>query len=446
MMEPIAELARRLAAGETTALELAQDCLIRILEPAGEGARAYTLIDPDRSFAQARLIDEARARGENLPPLAGIPVSIKALFDIEGKVTHAGSKVLASATPARADAEPVARLRGAGVVVMGHTNMTEFAYSGLGMNPHYGTPGNPADRSRIPGGSSSGAAVSVADGMAAAGLGTDTGGSCRIPAAFCGLTGFKPTARRIPSRGTYPLSETLDSIGSIARRVECVAMLDAALAGEVIAAPEAVSLVGLTFGVLENYVTDDMAPEVAAAYEAALATLQAAGARLVALRLPDMDRLPGLNARGGIVAAEALAVHRDLLAMRGGDYDPRVAVRIRRGETQEPGELAALLAERRAMIARADAATAQLAAVLMPTVPITAPRIADLDADEAHYGRTNLLALRNPTVANMLDRCAISLPLPVDGLPVGLSLMGETMHDRRLLALARGVEAVLARA
>lgn len=444
-MEPIRDLARRLAAGETTALALAQGCLERILDPAGEGARAFTMIDPDRSFAQARLTDEARARGEALPMLAGIPVSIKALFDIDGKVTHAGSRVLAQATPARSDAAPVARLRAAGMVVMGHTNMTEFAYSGLGMNPHYGAPGNPADRSRIPGGSSSGAAVSVADGMAAAGLGTDTGGSCRIPAAFCGLTGFKPTARRVEAAGTYPLSQTLDSIGPIAKTADCCALIDAALTGDDTYSTEQPDLSGLRFGVLENYVTDDMTPEVAGAYAAALKRLEAAGVTLVSLTLPDLDRLPTLNARGGIVAAEALAVHKALLATQRDAYDPRVSVRILRGETQEPGELQALLSERSAMIARADAATQPFAAVLMPTVPITAPRIADLDADEALYGQTNLLCLRNPTVANLLDRCAISLPLPVDGLPVGLSLMGETMQDRRLLALARAVEAVLAR-
>lgn len=443
-MQPIPQLARQLQDGETTALALATACLDRILNPAGEGARAFTMIDPDRSFAQARLIDEARARGDALSPLAGIPVSIKALFDIEGKVTTAGSRLLADAVPARADAVAVARLRAAGMVVMGHTNMTEFAYSGLGMNPHFGTPRNPADRRRIPGGSSSGAAVSVADGMATAGLGTDTGGSCRIPAAFCGLTGFKPTARRVPTTGAYPLSQTLDSVGSIAWTVACCALVDAALTGEPITAPAALPLAGRVFGVLDHYVTDDMALEVSTAFDAALDRLRAAGARLVPLRLPDLDRLPDLNARGGIIAAEALALHRAALSEHGEVYDPRVSVRILRGASQEPGEYQALLAERAAIIARADAATVDLDAVIFPTVPITAPRLADLDADEGLYGRINLLCLRNPTVANFLDRCAISLPIAVDGLPVGLTLMGETMQDRRLLALAAGVEAALA--
>ncbi|MFV0492283.1 MAG: amidase [Pseudorhodobacter sp.] len=443
-MDSLPTLSRRLAAGKTSSVALTRAALDRILDPAGEGARAFTMIDPERSIALAELADKARAEGRTVSPLTGIPVSIKALFDIEGKVTTAGSKVLANAPPARTDAMAVQRLRAAGMPVMGHTNMTEFAYSGLGMNPHFGTPGNPADRDRIPGGSSSGAAVSVADGMAAAGLGTDTGGSCRIPAAFCGLVGFKPTAQRVPQAGSYPLSPTLDSIGSIARSVACCAMIDAALTATTITIPDPPPLSGQRFGVLENYVIDDITPEVATAYEAALARLQAAGVRLIPIRLPDLDRLPDLNARGGIVAAEALAQHHELLANREAEFDPRVSVRILKGRTLKPGEYEALLAERQAIIRRADDSTTGLAAILMPTVPMVAPRIADLDRDEALYGATNLLALRNPTVANFLDRCAISLPLAVNGLPVGLTLMGETMGDRALLALAASVERALA--
>jgi aspartyl-tRNA(Asn)/glutamyl-tRNA(Gln) amidotransferase subunit A len=443
-MEPIAELSRRLASGELTSVELTRTCLDRAGDPEGEGSRAFTWIDREGSLAAAARADRDRAAGQPASGLAGIPVSIKALFDIEGRATTAGSALLRSAPPARTDAEAVRRLRAASMIVVGHTNMTEFAYSGLGLNPHYGTPGNPADRSRIPGGSSSGAAVSVADGMAAAGLGTDTGGSCRIPAAFCGLTGFKPTARRVPQDGTFPLSKSLDSIGPIARTVECCALVDAALAGKPISAPRPAELSARSFAVLDNYVTDDVAPEVAAAFEAALARIEAAGATLTRITLSDLAKLPELNARGGIIAAEALALHRDWLAAREAEYDPRVAVRIRRGESQCPGEYEALLAERQAMIARAAALTEGYDAVLMPTVPITAPEIGALEADDALFGRLNLLALRNPTVANFLDRCAVSLPLPVDGLPVGLMLMGEAMADRRLLAIARGVEKQLA--
>lgn len=443
-MEPIAALSRRLADGTLTSVALTEACLERACDPKGEGARAFTWIDRDGGLAAAERSDRDRAAGRVASPLAGIPVSVKALFDVEGQATTAGSALLRTAAPARADAEAVRRLREAGMVVVGITNMTEFAYSGLGLNPHYGTPGNPADRGRIPGGSSSGAAVSVADGMAAAGLGTDTGGSCRIPAAFCSLVGFKPTARRVPQDGTFPLSKSLDSIGSIARTVECCALVDAALAGKPVSAPSAAELAGRRFAVLDNYVTDDVAPEVAAAFEGALRRLEAAGAVLVPITLPELGKLPELNARGGIIAAEALALHRDWLATREAEYDPRVAVRIRKAEAQGGGEYEALLAERQAMIARAAAITEPFDAVLMPTVPITAPETATLEQDEALFGRINLLALRNPTVANFLDRCAISLPLPVDGLPIGLMLMGETMGDRRLLSVARGVENALA--
>lgn len=444
-MKTVAELSRALAAGETTSVALVREALDAILDPEGQGDRVFVMIDPERSVENAKRMDALRAEGRAPSPLAGIPVSVKSLFDLQGKVTLAGSKALADAAPAAADAAAVARLRGAGLVIMGHTNMTEFAYSGLGLNPHHGTPSSSADGLRAPGGSSSGAAVSVLDGMAAIGLGTDTGGSCRIPAAWCGLVGFKPTARRVPTAGAFPLSQTLDSIGPIARTVKDCALIDAVLAGEAPNAdPEVPPLAGLRFAVLENYVTGDMTPHVAAAYEAGLKALEAAGAILAPLSLPDLDRLPGLNARGGIVAAEALAIHRDLLATRRADYDPRVAVRILKGETLEPGEYEALLATRRAIIATADVAAAPFDAVLMPTTPMEAPLIAELDGDEAHYGSANLLALRNPTVGNFLDRCAVSVPLPTDGAPVGLTLMGPTMGDRRLLAVARAVEMALA--
>ncbi|UYV36476.1 amidase [Rhodobacteraceae bacterium D3-12] len=443
-MDTVADLSKQLAEGEVTSLALTSAALDRILDTAGEGARVFTMIDPERSFAQAQRHDTLHAQGASPSPLSGISVSIKNLFDISGRVTIAGSQVLAQAAPATADAAVVARLRKAGMVIMGHTNMTEFAYSGLGLNPHYGTPANPVDRRRIPGGSSSGAAVSVADGMAAVGLGTDTGGSCRIPAAFCGLTGFKPTARRIPMDGTFPLSSSFDSIGSVARSVTCCEMVDAVLSAEsgpMLTAPD---LSELRFAVLDNFVLDDLTPAVAAAFEAGLKTLVQAGAQVARVRLDDLDALPALNARGGIIAAEAFAVHQKMLAKSEAAYDPRVSARIRKAETQHPGEYQDLLETRRQMIARADIATAPFDALLMPTVAMEAPTLAEM-ADDAAFGAANLLALRNTTVANLLDRCAISLPLPVDGLPVGLMLMGETMDDRRLFAMARSVEQVLRR-
>lgn len=444
-MKPITELIEALGSGEATSLALADECLERIADPAGEGSRAFLAVDPDRVRAEARNMDKARRAGKAPSPLAGIPVSIKALFDIEGMITTAGSRVLRNAPPAKADAEVVRRLRAAGLVVMGHTNMTEFAYSGLGLNPHYGTPSNPFDRQqgRIPGGSSSGAAVSVTDGMAAVALGTDTGGSCRIPASFCGIVGFKPTARRVPQAGTFPLSQSFDSIGSLGRRVACCTHLDALLAETNHSYPVPKDLSGLQFAVLHNYAMDGIQPVVASAFEKALVKMERAGAKLVDLTLSELDSLPELNTRGGIVAAEAFRVHKDLLAAGAPEYDPRVRSRIEKAKEQVPQEYEALIERRRSMIASANAITSGFEAVLMPTTPIQAPLFSEL-VDDAEYGRLNLLALRNPTIANFLDRCAVSVPMSTDNdLPAGLMLMGEAMADRRLLAVASRVEALV---
>src|SRR5215475_5871155 len=232
-MRSIAAAAKSLEAGAKSR-DLIEQCLARIEDRAGEGSRVYLKVHAEASRAAADYYDHLRARGAAPSPFAGIPVSIKDLFDIAGDVTTAGSTALRDAAPATRDAPSVARLRAMGFIPIGRSNMTEFAFSGLGINPHYGTPANLYDRkaARIPGGSSSGAAVSVTDGMAFCGLGTDTGGSCRIPAALCGIVGFKPTARRVPTQGAFPLSTSLDSIGPLAATVECCAVVDAVLAGE----------------------------------------------------------------------------------------------------------------------------------------------------------------------------------------------------------------------
>ncbi|RVU36845.1 amidase [Hwanghaeella grinnelliae] len=444
-MKPIAELVEALEKGEATSLALADECLERIADPAGEGGRVFLSTDPERVRAQARAMDEARKAGKASSPLTGVPVSIKALFDIEGEVTTAGSAVLRNAPPAETDAEVVRRLRAAGLVILGHTNMTEFAYSGLGINPHYDTPRNPVDREggRIPGGSSSGAAISVTDGMAAMGLGTDTGGSCRIPASFCGIVGFKPTARRVPQQGTYPLSKSFDSIGPLARSVDCCIRIDAILAGDATPIEIPDELFGLRIGVLRHYALDGIEPAVADAFEKALRAIEQAGARLTDISLPDFDRVADLNARGGIIGAEAWRLHKEMIAEHGVEYDPRVRVRIEKAREQEEGEYEALLNARQEIIDNADTITTGFDAVVMPTTPIQAPLIADL-MDESDYGRLNLLALRNPTIANFLDRCAISVPMPTgNGMPAGFMLMGETMADKKLLGLAQAVERVL---
>lgn len=439
-------LAAELAAGRTTSRALVEACLERIADPGGEGGRVFLQVDAEAACAAADGMDQLRAAQAAPSPYAGIPVSVKDLFDIAGQVTRAGSRALDDAAPAAADATAVARLRRAGFIVIGRTNMTEFAYSGLGINPHYGTPSSPwrRDEARVPGGSSSGAAISVADGMAHAALGTDTGGSCRIPAAFTGLTGFKPTAHRVPLEGSVPLSSTLDSIGPIARSVACCAVLDAVLADQPLEPLPTMPLDGLRLLVPETVALDGLEAEVGDAFEAALNRLSRAGVRIVRAPVPEFGEVAGMNALGGFTAAESYYWHRALLERRGQDYDPRVSSRIRRGAAMSAADYLTLRQARAEFIRRVSVRVGTFDALAMPTAPILPPRIADL-VDEAAYTTANLAALRNPTLVNMMDGCAISIPAtrPSEA-PVGLMLAGLAGRDRRLLALAAAAETALA--
>jgi aspartyl-tRNA(Asn)/glutamyl-tRNA(Gln) amidotransferase subunit A len=444
-MRRIDELAQALAEGTTTSRTLIEDSLAKIADPDGEGKRAFIKVHADQARAMADAADKVRAHGRAPTRYAGIPIALKDLFDIAGEPTPAGSAILSDAPPAAANAPVVARMLAAGFIPVGRVNMTEFAFSGLGINPHYGTPASPWDRAsrRIPGGSSSGTAVAVADGMAAAGLGTDTGGSCRIPAAFCGIAGYKPTARRVPITGVLPLAPSLDSVGPLAPSVACCAEIDAILAGEPPAAPVPARLNGLRLAVPDNMVLDNMDDTVAAAFDKALSTLSAAGARIEKIRFADFAELPAVNAKGGFAAAEGYAWHRHLLATRGAGYDPRIRVRIMRGEQMGAADYIDAVNARARLIASFDRATAPYDCVLMPSVPIVAPRIAELD-DERIYNSVNMLILRNTALGNFFDRCAISLPCHRAGeAPVGLMLMGETMGDARLFGIAAAVEAAL---
>lgn len=441
-MDTLLALAAKLAAGTATSRELIEECLARAGDPRGEGARVFTAIAAEKARAAADGMDRLRKAGAAPSAFAGIPIGIKDLFDIAGEVTTAGSRVLASNPPALADAHAVARLRAAGFVIVGRTNMTEFAYSGLGLNAHFGTPRNPYDRStgRIPGGSSSGAAVGVVDGMFAAGLGTDTGGSCRIPAALCGIVGFKPTAARVPRNGVVPLSSSLDSVGPLARSVDCCAILDAIVSGVTPMAEAPFPLAGLRLGLPDCYVTEGVDDTVAAAFDRAVSRLSAAGANVIRLSLDMLKEIPGINSKGGLVGAEAYAWHREYLERSPQLYDPWVLQRFEAGKSQTAADYIATATARRGMIERIAKVTACVDAVMMPTVPVVAPAIAAMTETEA-ANRTNLFLLRNPSLANFLDRCAISLPCHrVGEPPVGLMLLGEHGADRRLLAIARSVE------
>jgi aspartyl-tRNA(Asn)/glutamyl-tRNA(Gln) amidotransferase subunit A len=442
-MKTLAELARCLEAGATTSRRLVEECLARIGDPKGEGARTFLKVHAETARAAADYHDQLRAHGVRLGPWAGIPVSIKDLFDMAGDVTTAGSKVLRGQPPAGTDCPAVARVRAAGFIPIGRTNMTEFAYSGLGLNPHYGTPLNPFERlrRRAPGGSSSGAAVSIVEQMAYGALGTDTGGSCRIPAAFCGIVGFKPTARRVPLSGVFPLSQTLDSVGPLAASVACCAALDAVLADEPAAALDASGVRGRRFAVPTHYALDSLDTHVARNFERALRELSGAGAEVSEIPLAELDELPDINRKGGFSGPEAYALHRERLETQGALYDPRVLVRLQRGREQTAADYLDLIRARADLQRRIDKPLAEFDAVLLPTTPIIAPLLQDLESDEA-YLLTNQLALRNTSIANFLDRCAISIPCHEGGTaPVGLMLMGSHGGDRRMLGIAAAVEA-----
>jgi len=447
---PLAELRRQLDQGETSSRALIDTALDRIAADGGNGGSAFIEIDAAAAREQADAADALRRAGTLLSPLAGLPVSVKDLFDVKGQRTRAGSRVLRDVAPAVEDAPTIARLRRAGAVLIGRTNMSEFAFSGLGLNPHYGSPASlwrPGER-RVSGGSSSGAAVSVAQGMAAVGLGSDTGGSLRVPAAFCGLTGFKPTAHRIPTTGGIPLSTTLDCFGGIAPTVACCAMFDRVLAGVAPVLPAERPITGARFAVLTNVVLDALEPAVAAAYEWALSRLSAAGAVLTELPFTPFDTMGSIN-RYGFSPIEAWWYHRQYVQDVPEQYDVRVLLRIKGGEAATASDYLDLMQARRQIIASAQNELGSFDGILMPTVPILPPRIEDVESDQAAFFAANGKVLRNPSLINFLDGCALSLPIPgddggADAAPVGLMVAGLRDRDDTILSVGAAVEKTLA--
>ena len=447
-MKTIQDAAAALAAGHTSAAALAEQALARIADPAGEGRRAFAKVYADRAMASAKAMDALRAAGRAPSPWAGIPISIKDLYDEGGNTTMAGSVVREGAPPAKVDAPTVARLVRAGFVILGRTNMVEFAFSGLGVNPHYGTPLSPWDRAtgRLPGGSSSGAGVAVADGMGFAGLGTDTGGSCRIPGALCGVVGWKPTAKRVPITGILPLAVSLDSAGPLANSVADCALLDAFMAGEHDPQPiAALPLAGLRLGVPRGtFLTDGLDAVVGAVFSRTLTRLSAAGAKIVEFDLPELGELPAVNAAGGFAASEAYAWHHAMASEKPELYDPRILKRIKRGAHMTAADYVELVNARARIIASAAPRTAAFDAILAPTCPLVPPKLSEVE-DEGEYNRINMLLLRNTAPFNFLDRCSLSIPCHAPGEPpVGLMLTGEHMGDAKLFAVAAAAETALA--
>lgn len=445
MLRTVQDCARDLATGAVTSRALVEDCLAKIVDPAGEGARAFISVSAEAARASADAHDALRRAGRAPSPYAGIPFAVKDLFDVAGERSMAGSKALANAATAQANAPTIARMLAAGFIPLGRTNMTEFAYSGIGANPHYGTPLAPWDRAagRIPGGSSSGSGVAVADGMAVVALGSDTGGSCRIPAALCGIVGYKPTARRIPLDGVVPLSGSLDSLGPLGVSTACCAIVDAVLAGETPLVPSPRPLAGLRLAIPREIMRDGMDTIVGETFDRAVALLREQGASVVEASFqPLLDIFAAMH-RGGFTGPESYDWHRDLLTRKAELYDPRVRSRIEFGATMTAADYVALIDARRRIIAAMNALTAPFDALVMPTCPIVAPRLDEL-AEDSEYFRLNALLLRNPSTGNFLDRCAISLPCERPGeAPVGLMLMGETGGDRTLFGIAAGIEAAL---
>ena len=444
-MWTVSQLAADLDAGRTSSRRLTEAALERIRDPAGEGPRAFIKVYAETALAEADFADRLRKQGARRSPVDGLPVSLKDLFDVAGDVTRAGSKILEK--NAKEDAPAVARLRAAGAVFVGRTNMVEFAFGTTGINPHYGTPKNPWDRKtgRLPGGSSSGAGVAQADGMCVMALGTDTRGSIRIPAAFCGVTGFKPTARRVPRDGAFPLSYTLDSIGPLANSVACCAAYDAVLAGEPIAPLAELPAKGLRLLVPGSEVLEGLDREVETAFKASLETLRRAGAIITEKAVPAFDRQGEYFKGGGYAGAEAYAIHRKN-AERLVEYDPRVAKRVLLGKDLSAADYVEFGLLRAAFQREVQAALEPYDAFLLPSTPCVAPPIAEVNATDEDYFRWNMRILRTVGLVNFLDGCAASVPCHRRGTaPVGLMVCGPAMRDRHILAVAAAVEQTLAR-
>ncbi|MGC2042906.1 MAG: amidase [Pseudolabrys sp.] len=428
-----------------SARERLEAALGRIDDPKGEGARACLTVYREQAKAAADAADARAHAGISLGPLDGTIVSIKDLFDVAGEATRVGSKIFAEeAKPAVADAPVVRRLRAGGAIIVAKTNMSEFAYTGIGANPHFGTPGNPADRKRVPGGSSSGAAVAAADGMCEIAIGTDTGGSCRIPGALCGVVGYKPSRQRIPTDGAFPLSYSIDSIGPIARSVEACAKADAVMAAENFETLNAVRLAGLRVGVVQGAPLENLDETVAKRFPDAIARLRQAGAQIYEEKLSLLGDMAQVNSKGGVQPAEAFTVHRDLLSRRADAIDPNVRVRLERARNISAADYIDMVRERTRLIRSMDTALADLDVLALPTTPIVAPTMAEVAAAD-DFARKNAMLLRNTVIVNFFDLCAISLPMPREGgLPTGLMLVARNGNDHRLFGIAAAVERLFA--
>ena len=427
-------------ATDSSAAERLTTALERIDDPKGEGRLACLTVYRDSARAAAEASDLRARSGISLGPLDGIVVTIKDLFDVAGETTRAGSIVLAQLGQVAADDAPVIRrLRRAGAVIVAKTNMSEFAFSGLGNNPHFGTPRNPADRSRIPGRSTSGGAVAVGDGMCAVTIGTDTGGSTRIPAALCGLVGFKPSKQRVPTIGAYPLSSTFDSIGVMARSVHACVRTDEIIAGKGHHAFAPDALLGVRVGVVQGAPLAELDETVQKRFDFAIDSVKRAGADVSDEVIGLLDEAATVNAKGGLVAPEAFKLYGAILKAHGSEIDPNIRARIERGRTIDSKLYHEMVGERSRLVRAMNNRLSDLNVIAMPTCPIVAPTFAEVAAPES-WARSNAMVLRNTAIANFFDMTAISLPIPGTGLPVGFMLLARNGQDHRLYRIAAAVE------
>lgn len=429
----------------TSATDRLQTALATIEAQGGQGRLAFTEVFTEAAKIEAFAADRRAASGMSKGALDGRIVSVKALFDVAGKVTHSGSAVLRHLPAAERDAEVIERLRAAGAIIVGKTQMTEFAFSALGTNPHDGMPGNPRDRTRVPGGSSSGAVVSVIEGMADIAIGSDTGGSLRIPAALSGAVGFKPTSGRVPTAGAFSLSSSLDTVGPIAKSVAECAAADQILSGRcgtaalVAAEPKAFRL---TIGRGRLFARCD--DQVLQAFDGAMARCRAAGMALDERSLdPILECTDRIDKLGTFPSVEVAATLIELGVTSYDGIDPKTRARIEAGRNVSATDYVLMTRHRQATIEAFDRSLGEDEFVVVPTTPIVAPLIAAVE-DTAAFHEANGLVLRNPRVANLLDCPSISIPIVGPGLPVGLMLIGRRNSDRRLLAAAACIEAALA--
>jgi aspartyl-tRNA(Asn)/glutamyl-tRNA(Gln) amidotransferase subunit A len=443
-----AAIGRLVAAGRLDPVEVAEFFLDRIEHDRGNPS--FILVTRARALDEAAASRKRHREGRAAGPLDGVPIAWKDLVDMAGERTTAGSALFAESPPKETDAPIVANLSAAGLVALGKTNLSEFAFSALGLNPHFGTPRNPRDAAtpRIAGGSSSGAAVAVAGGLAPCAIGSDTGGSIRAPAGFCGIVGFKTSEGRIDKRGVFPLSRTLDTIGPLARTVEDCVLIDMALRGQTGAQIRPFDLTGVEFVVPDRTGIDDVDAAVAANLETVTKRLAAAGAKITSRPVPSIGAMRALTAQhGSLVAIEAYAEHRQVFdSLDAERMDRRVVNRALLARAVS-GEDAINLRRGRERLVAALADELKEALLLLPSTPMTAPPIAALDHDDELFRATNLRAMHYTFLGNLFRMCGLAIPSGADaaGLPTGVQFLASSGNDERLLSIGLSVETVLAR-